>query len=297
MRVAVLDHGAVTQGWWLGETPLILGYRKPSDHVTDGAFVGAIAGRVANRIGGARYAHGGRTVMLEPNEGRNLLHGGRHGIWSRTWQVRQATRAAVHLALHSPAGEGGFPGSVDFDLYIRLAAPCLTYDIHARTDRPIPISIAQHNYYCLGDPDGILAHRLRVAARDTLALGADRVPTGARVPVDGGPFDFRTPRPVAQADAGIDHYFVFDPARDMAGPVVELAAPSGLTLRVRSDQPGAQIYTGHGLGDPFRPFAGICIEPSGFPDAVNKPAFPSVMVTPDRPYRQVLSLEICGHPR
>ena len=67
-----------------------------------------------------------------------------------------------------------------------------------------------------------------------------------------------------------------------------------------SDQPGLQVYTGHGMprqvgaheGQGFAPWNGLALEPQGYPDAVNQPGFPSVIVTPERPYRQVMSVEI-----
>jgi len=292
MRLAILDHGAVTQGWWLNDTPLILGYDDPEQYRDDPYFLGAIVGRVANRIGGASFDLGDGPIRLSPNEGRNQLHGGPTGFWTQRWEIAEVTRNTARLTLHSPGGDGGFPGAVDVEVTVRLETPRLTYDIRAWPDRPTPISIAQHNYYCLGDPDGIRNHRLQVPANATLALDDESIPTGEIAPGAGGPFDFRTPRALSQAPAGLDHFFLFDtdPAPGALGAT--LRAPSGLALRVLSDQPGAQIYTAHGLGPPFAPFAGVCIEPSGYPNAVNIPGFPNVIATPAQPYHQVLTLEI-----
>ncbi len=292
MRLAILDHGAVTQGWWLNDTPLILGYDDPEKYRDDPYFLGAIVGRVANRIGGAGFDLGDAPIRLLPNEGRNQLHGGPTGFWTQRWEIGEVTRNTVRLTLHSPDGDGGFPGAVDVEVSVRLETPRLTYDIRARPDRPTPISIAQHNYYCLGDPDGIRNHRLQVPANATLALDRETVPTGDIAPVDGGPLDFRAPRSLSQAPGGVDHFFLFDADRAPGTPVAKLTAPSGLSLNVTSNQPGAQIYTGHGLGHPFAPFAGACIEPSGYPNAVNIPAFPDMIATPEHPYHQVLTLEI-----
>lgn len=292
MRLAMLDHGAVTQGWWLNDTPLILGYDDPAQHRDDPFFLGAIVGRTANRIGGAGFDLGDKPIRLLANDGRNQLHGGPTGFWARTWKIGEVTRNTARLTLHSPDGDGGFPGAVEVEVTVRLDAPRLTYDIRARPDRPTPISIAQHNYYCLGDPDSIRNHMLHVPAQAMLALDDESIPTGEIASVAGGPFDFRAPSALSQAPEGIDHFFRFDAGRAPGGPVATLRAPSGLTLCVSSDQPGAQIYTGQGLGPPFAPFAGVCIEPSGYPNAVNIPTFPSVIATPAHPYHQVLTLDI-----
>ena len=51
-----------------------------------------------------------------------------------------------------------------------------------------------------------------------------------------------------------------------------------------TDQPGVQIYDGHGIPAPLRPHAGLAIEPQGFPDAPNQPTFPSVTLRPGERY-------------
>ena len=104
---------------------------------------------------------------------------------------------------------------------------------------------------------------------------------------------------------GTDLNLAMPDSRDQDQPVAELLAPNGLRLRMWSDQPGLQVYTGHGLpridgaheGQRIAPYAGLALEPQGFPDAVNQPAFPSVIVTPDRPYRQRLTVEIMEVPQ
>lgn len=41
----------------------------------DSAYFGAIVGRVANRIGGAKFVLNGTLYKLDANEGSNMLHG------------------------------------------------------------------------------------------------------------------------------------------------------------------------------------------------------------------------------
>ena len=73
-------------------------------------------------------------------------------------------------------------------------------------------------------------------------------------------------------------------------PLVE----SGIALRVLSTQPGLQFYTGNYLGgDPagksgaaYRRRCGFCLETQAFPDAPNKPQFPSAVLRPGEIYRQ-----------
>lgn len=41
----------------------------------DTCYFGAIVGRVANRIGGAKFTLNGTVYKLDANEGTNILHG------------------------------------------------------------------------------------------------------------------------------------------------------------------------------------------------------------------------------
>lgn len=139
-----------------------------------------------------------------------------------------------------------------------------------------------------------------IAASSYTPAGPDLIPTGQIVPLDGAAFDFRKPRSLAAADldcTGIDHNYVLDP---IDGPVARLTAPTGLTLEMETDQPGLQLYTATHLAPFATPlpdqqhavFTGLCLEPQGFPNAVNEPGFPSIIATPDCPYRQVLRVTI-----
>ncbi|UUV07125.1 aldose epimerase family protein [Ruegeria sp. YS9] len=292
MSVSLLNYGAITQGWWLGKTPLILGYDNPQDYLSDPFYLGAIVGRVANRIGGAQFALQGRVRHLTANEGPTTLHGGPGGLSRKHWDIVKTAPNQAVLSLTSPDGEGGFPGEVEFKVHVKLTYPCLTYTITARPDRPTPISIAQHTYYSLGCPGDILGCRLRLRSNLVLELDARSVPSGDISAAGENVPNFALSRTVGAEGRELDHYFVFEESGNHDHPVAEVRAPSGLRMNVYSDQPGAQVYTGAHLSGRFSPGAGLCIEPSGYPNAVNIPAFPSVIHTPDNPYRQTLTLEI-----
>ncbi|MQQ10169.1 galactose mutarotase [Epibacterium sp. SM1979] len=293
MRVSLLSLGATTQGWWVNEVPLILGYEDPGAYTQNSGYLGVIAGRVANRIGGATFELDGVRYVLDANEGQNTLHGGAQSMVRQNWQIEQRSQTEAILHLFSNDGDCGFPGQVRFTLQVTLQAPRLIYTFLAEVDRPTPISLAQHNYYTLGETDGIAGLSLRLPGDHLLEKDAEGVPTGEILPATG-PYDFRDFRPLHTAP-DLDHFYPFRPS--VAGAlrdIAELRAASGLGLRVMSDQPGAQVYAGGGLGAPFAPGAGVCIEPSGFPNAVNVGHFPSMIVTPDHPYCQRLVLDLTG---
>ena len=292
MRVSLLSYGAITQGWWYKGTPMILGYENPQDYVTDKNYLGAIVGRVANRIGEARFDMENVRYELDANEGRNSLHGGRAGLSHQNWALEQITANEAILRLTSPEGASGFPGEVRIEVRVRLDYPRLIYSISAQPDRPTPVSIAQHNYYCLGSATGISGHSLRLASRCYLEVNNQGIPSGKFEDARESSMDFSAPKAISAALTDLDNYFVFDRARENELPVADLTAPTGLKLSVWSDQVGAQIYSGAHLTEPFSKSTGVCIEPSGYPNAPNIPEFPSIICAPEAPYEQTLILEI-----
>lgn len=307
VALSLLNLGCITRGWWvpLGgvSVPVVLGLADPAGYARNPAFLGVIAGRVANRIGGARFSLDGRAYRLAANEGANQLHGGAGGLHSRIWQAERAGARSVRFTYRSVEGEEGFPGHVDFAVTVRLEGARVRYDMSARVDRPTPINLAQHSYYSLGVDRLSRKAWFRCAADRLTPVDDALIPTGQVVPVAGTRHDFRAGAVLSDADPageGTDLNVVLPEARDRSQPVAEVLAPNGLRLRMWSDQPGLQVYTGHGLpklpgalsGQRIEPWAGLALEPQGFPDAVNHPGFPSVIVTPDQPYRQRLTVEI-----
>ncbi len=292
MRASVLNYGAITQEWLYKDRPLILGFNDLSAYFKDTSYTGAIVGRVANRIGGARFDLEGTGFELSANEGENTLHGGERGLSSQFWDLKKMVPNEVLLSYLSRDGESGFPGEVRFEVRISLQFPRLIYSFTAHPDRPTPISLTQHNYYTLGSSDGVDAHKLKLASNQYLEIDHQGIPSGRVCSTAENELDFQESKSIGSISAGIDHYLCFDHTRDPKAPVAVFSAPSGLALTVYSDQPGAQVYSRAKMAKPFRGSSGLCIEPSGYPNAPNIPSFPSIICTPENPYRQVLALEI-----
>ena len=301
-QVTILSLGAITQDWQIAglaaPTRVVLGYRDPTDYLTNPAYLGVIAGRVANRIGYGRFDLGGKAIHLPRNSAPHTLHGGMMGLGRRNWQLEVDGDRAVQLSYVSPDGEDGFPGAVSFEITISLEGHRLSYDMRAWPDRPTPISLAQHSYYTLGQPE-IADFTLTLPASRTTQTDDTCLPTGRLEDVAGSPLDFRHGRSIRQADPGrhgIDRNFVLD----QEGAVLRLTSSRGLALKMETDQPGVQLYTATHLGvhgtplaeQRHAPFSAICLEPQNFPDAVNHRHFPDPIHSPDRPYRQRLSVTI-----
>lgn len=243
-------------------------YREPARN----PHLGSVVGRYANRIGGARFVLDGVEHRLVANEGPNTLHGGPTGWSRRDWTVDAHTDTEVRLSLLSPDGDGGFPGNVSATVRYAVSAHTLEMEATATTDRPTVVSMTQHAYWNLAGEGTVDDHLLDVSSDEVLEVDRQLVPTGRRrkVPRLGGP-------------VGVwDTCFVLssgNPAAHLEDMV------SGRRLTVRTDQPSLQVYTGEGLGAPFGPRAGVCLEPQGFPNAPNRPGFPSTVLRPGETYR------------
>jgi aldose 1-epimerase len=309
-RVSLLTVGCALRDWRVPlegrEVPVVLGFEDPQRYRNNPWFVGALVGRVANRIAHGRFPLGGRSVQVPVSHPPHCLHGGAEGLSTRLWRMEADSRAdTVRFAYDSPDGESGFPGAVRVSVEVSLCGAALTWRMRGAPDRETPINLAQHAYYNLigGGPacDPVRDHTLRLAASRWTPTDETLIPTGEIAPVAGTRYDYRAPRRIREADPeglGVDGNLVLDAGRG-AAPAAEVSAPNGLRLRLWTDQPGLQLFDaapfsetgGHG-GAAYGPFAGLCLEAQGFPDAPNRPDFPSVLCAPERPYSQSLKVEI-----
>ncbi|AWD21436.1 hypothetical protein B6K69_06900 [Fuscovulum blasticum] len=287
LAATVLTLGATVQDLRLDgvQHPLVLGFPTAAAYLGAGLYSGAIVGRFANRIGGARFTLDGIEYRLEANEGRNLLHGGADGLHARLWQVVTLREDSVTLTATLPDGHMGFPGELRIAATLSVPGDALEIELRAEAEAPTPVSLAHHGYFTLDGRGDSRGHRLRLAADHYLPVDDALIPTGEIAPVAGTAFDFRTARPIG--DAGYDHNFCLSPARGPLRPVAWLQGQDGIQMRVETTEPGLQLYDGrHFAGVPgldgrvYGPHAGVALETQGWPDAPNRPGFPPCILRP-----------------
>ena len=293
---------------------VVLGFDTVEEYrATPDLHLSATIGRVTGRIRDARYTFDGRTVSLPANHGRHHLHGGSESPFDQVdWAATsQATEdgPAVRFSRVSPDGEEGYPGELAVAVtYTLTPHDELRIVFEATTDRTTPLSMTNHTYWNLagaGSPT-ILDHELQVVADRYTPVDEDLLPTGTIESVEGTPLDFREPRIVgdriAELDAtgsrGYDNNFVLPGTGErLAG---RLRHPgSGRVVEVRTTQPCMNVYSGNmmapsigKLGRRYPVRSGICLEPAGFLDAVNIPAFPPVWLHPGETYRQTIAFRL-----
>lgn len=288
-----------------------LSYPVAADYIADGPCAGKIPGRYANRIGEGHLEIEGTIYQLAINNGPNALHGGPEGFQNQIWGYEELEDGVVFSYI-SKDGEENYPGTLRITATYRWSEEnVLTLDIHAESDKTTVANFTNHAYWNLrgADAGSILDHEMKMKADSWLPTSDSLVPTGEIASVDGTPMDFRAWKALGRdikADfqalvfgKGYDNCWAFSEWKPgmMIEDAVELrCAASGRTLKVSSDQPAAQVYTGNWLagspknfsGRSYEDYDGVAIEMQGYPDAPNKPNFPSQLLKAGESYdRQI----------
>jgi len=289
---------------------VVLGFDDVSGYVANfngpsNAFFGAIIGRYANRIAHASFTLDGQKYSLPKNNGENTLHSGPHGFNNVVWKAKPIANG-VELTYLSKDGEAGFPGNLTATVKYTLVKADLRIDYEATTDKDTVVNLTNHSYFNLAGQGDILKHELTLHASRFTPVDAGLIPTGELKPVESTPFDFRKPTAVgARINAnddqlhlgrGYDHNWVLDNKTGKLTEAAELFDPSsGRVLKVLTDQPGVQFYSGNFLdgsvkgkgGKPYEQHAALCLETQHFPDSPNHPDFPSTELKSGQRYHSV----------
>lgn len=292
---------------------VVLGHDSVEGYAASDSYFGAVVGRCANRIARGRFAIDGAEYALATNNGPNHLHGGVRGFDKVPWEAepfRRPDGAGVVLTHASPDGDEGYPGALAARVtYTLTPLDELIVDYEATATRATPVNLSQHSYFNLAGAGArdVLDHELQLHAARYTPVDATLIPTGELAPVAGTPFDFTVPRRIgARIDdddaqlrhaGGYDHNWALDAwarAPGMLALAARLTEPTtGRVLEVHTTEPGVQFYSGNFLdgsatgkgGRRYAHRSGLCLETQHFPDSVNHPAFPSVILRPGRMYR------------
>jgi aldose 1-epimerase len=269
------------------------------------AFFGALIGRYANRIAHGSFMLDGQKYSLPKNNGENTLHGGPHGFNNVVWKAK-AIANGVELTYLSKDGDAGFPGNLTATVRYTLVKGNLRIEYSATTDKDTVINLTNHSYFNLAGEGDILKHELTLHASRFTPVDAGLIPTGELKNVEATPFDFRkatavgarigSDDPQLHLGHGYDHNWVLDSGGGKLAEAAEVYDPSsGRVLKVWTDQPGIQFYSGNFLdgtvkgkgGKPYVLHAALCLETQHFPDSPNHPDFPTAELKPGQRYHTV----------
>ncbi len=314
MKARLINYGATLVNLYVPDKEgkledIVLGFDRLEDYYGNESFFGSTIGPSANRTGNASFRLEGKTYQLEVNDGVNNLHSSIvSGYHKRIWEIAETGETSVTLFLEAPHGDMGFPGNKRIAMTYSLSDDNeLRLKYHGTSDKNTVINMTNHTYFNLsGHQSGkIEDHILTIYASNYTPVIPGCIPTGEIAPVEGTPMDFTSPKPIGQdieADfeqlklgQGYDHNFVIDGADGTLREIAMVEDPkSGRKLKASTTLPGVQFYAGNCIsagtgkeGVLYGPRVGMCLETQYFPDAINKPNFPSNVFGPDRDYDAV----------
>jgi aldose 1-epimerase len=311
MTAKVMEYGALLTELWVPDRNgkpgnVVLGFDNLDRYLKGHPFFGATTGRVANRIAKGRFSLDGREYTLAVNNGPNHLHGGLKGFDKKLWKSRPlrglSREAAVEFTYVSPDGEEGYPGALTTTVVYTLTDDNeLRIEYAASTDKPTIVNLTNHSYFNLGESGSILDHVLMINADRYTAADATLIPTGELATVKDTGLDFTQPRRIGERIAdymsfakGYDHNFVLNSGGRALSLAARIQEPTtGRVMEVWTTEPGIQLYCGNHLdgsltgvgGIVYKQHTGFCLETQHFPDSVNKPSFPSVVLRPGQTFR------------
>jgi len=290
---------------------IALGYDNLEGYENGTAYLGAIAGRYANRIADAKFTLDGKTYQLSANDGKNQLHGGKIGFSKDLWTAKSfesKSGPALELTLISPDGDQGYPGEVTLHVTYTLTNDNeLRIDYIGTTNKPTILNPTNHTYFNLTGifTNTILNHEVKINADYYTPIDKESIPTGKIDKVANTPLDFLKLTPIGsrindnfeqlKLAHGYDFNYVLNNYNGKVREAADVYEPTtGRYLQIFTDEPGLQFYTGNFLnGTPlgkngvayiFR--TGFAMEAEHYPDSPNEPKWPSVVLNPGQTYRQ-----------
>jgi aldose 1-epimerase len=309
MEVDITNYGGIITAIRIpdkdnGRGDVVLGFDSLDHYTGDHPYLGAIIGRVANRIAGGKFELGGREFRLAVNNGPNHLHGGLEGFDKKVWTAatkKDSDQVSLKLGYESRDMEEGYPGNLMVEVIYSLSNNndlAITY--RASTDAITHVNLTNHSYFNLNNGKGTVHdHEVMIDADRVTEQNEDQIPTGRYAEVRGTPFDFRRPKllgkGLSEVSPGYDINYVIN---DYTGDLKKIAAVhhagTGRTMEVFSTQPGVQFYTANYVdqlqgkgGIMYGKHSALCLETQHFPDTPNQDAFPSTLLHPGDTYEQV----------
>jgi len=303
-EAAVINHGARLVSLHVPDRngmldEVCIGFDAVEPYLAKHSYTGASIGRVGNRIAKGTFTLGGKVYTLGINERGNTLHGGIEGFDKKWWiteTMESKFEDMVLFTYHSHDGEEGFPGDLHTQIsYSWDSDNKLTIMYMAKGSQDTPVNLTNHAYYNLDGKGDILDHTLQIHSSAITEVDNELIPTGVSISVKGTPFDLNTPTRIRDGFARrsehhmLDHANGYDVNYELSGSgmrecAVLRGATSGRVMRVVTDQPAVQLYTGQHFNDighggrQYKAQAGLALETQHFPDSVHHSHFPSIIL-------------------
>ncbi|MDD3569931.1 MAG: galactose mutarotase, partial [Lachnospiraceae bacterium] len=222
-QVDIITYGAAVRSLRLnGNLDVVLGYDSIEDYEKQNNYMGAIVGRVANRIGNGKFNINGRIFRVCCNNGPNHLHGGNKGFDKQIWNAEEQN-GELWMSYFSADGEEGYPGNLQVLVKYTLNDENeFTINYSAQGDEDTIVNLSNHCYFNLaGNNNGnIYNHNMQILASKYTENDENCLPTGVIADVNQTPMDFTVAKKIGKDIdenniqlknvCGYDHNFVLD---------------------------------------------------------------------------------------
>lgn len=310
-EATVLNYGAKIVSLMVSDNEgnfvdVVLGHNSIDEYLkSEEPYFGAVCGRTGNRIANGKFMLEGKEYTLAINNGPNNLHGGIVGFNSVVWDAEQIDKQTVKLTYLSKDGEEGFPGNLTTSIIYHLSDDnALEISYEATTDKTTIVNLTNHSYFNLsgaGDPY-IGDHILKIYADEYLPTDETSIPYGKAESVKNTPMDFTSPQEIGLRinepfqqliyGNGYDHTYILNKKEgDLA---LSCYSPkTGIVMDTYTSEPGVQMYTSNWLtgrfvaknGKYYPERSAVCFETQHYPDSINKPDYPTVILNPSEIFK------------
>jgi aldose 1-epimerase len=291
---------------------VVLGYDAIETYINppNEIYLGALIGRYGNRIAKGQYGINGKSFTGVINNGPNHLHGGTKSFSHVVWDAKIINEQRLELTYLSLDGEEGYPGNLTVNVVYTLTDNnALEIEYKATTDATTHINLTNHSYFNLkgGGKGTITDHLLQINADSYLPTDETSIPLESLESVENTPFDFRKLKSIGKnlndenkqlaIASGYDHTLVFNNLDKNSIAAFALEPTSGRTLKLYTNEPGAQFYTGNWIsgcgtgkrGKTYLSQEAFCLETQHFPNTPNQSNFPSTLLNPGEEYNSFCS--------
>lgn len=282
------------------KTDVVLGFDNLESYLSQDAYIGAIVGRVGNRIENGEFTLNGKKYKVGINDKGNSLHGGVIGFDKKIWDAK-VEGEKLFLSAFSPNGEEGFPGNLNVTVAYSIENGGLRIEYFAKADADTPINLTNHSYFNLSGEgtESCLDTVLSIKSDKIIPVDQKLIPHGEFMDVKGTPFDFNRPKEIGENIddknvvlencGGYDVTFAIKD--DEGASVTALSKKSGIKMQVYTDQKGVQLYTGNfldiekGKSGRYGKRSAFCLETQNYPNAVNCPEYPDSILRKGQEYK------------
>ena len=291
---------------------VLLGYGNIEGILESDGYFNSIIGRVANRIGNAKFSIKNNNYQLYPNIPPHHLHGGKIGFNKKIWKIdnikEEDSSIKCTLSYLSAHMEEGYPGNLNCSVIYELNNNNeLLINFQANTDQDTIVNLTNHNYWNFhghGEHyNNNENHIINIKSLSICETDSQSIPTGKILEVMGTKFDLNKEFLINNNflnSGGIDHNYILDD-QSMTQPVAKIYSnKTKMGVEYFTNQQGIQVYTGNMmLGEYIGKYNksygtqyGICLEPQNYPDSINHSNFPSPILRKNKNYLSKIKIKL-----